>query len=294
VRPQIPEGAAVTPVEAAGLHRFSHEAMATVFEVHCAHPDARYARQAADAAFSLVDRLERELSRFIGNSDVSRINGLSAGQATRVSPSTLECLVVARRMHEITGGAFDVSLGSGLGALELDPDDFTVHALRTGVRVDLGGIGKGHAVDRAAELLAEDWGIEQVLVHGGWSSVLALSPPPDAEGWTLTLTSPASGERVARPCARHQAFSASGARKGGHIRDPRTGRPALGRAAWVALPRAGEGREDAAAVAEALSTAFMVLSEQEIAALHGRWPGLEAWLVLSRDGGETGVLHLPA
>jgi thiamine biosynthesis lipoprotein ApbE len=62
----------------------------------------------------------------------------------------------------------------------------------------------------------------------------------------------------------------------------------------VALPRAGEGREDAGAVAEALSTAFMVLSEQEIAALHGRWPGLEAWLVLSRDGGEAGVLHLPA
>ena len=47
------------------LHRFSHEAMATVFEVHCDHPDARYAGQAAHAAFELVDRLEQQLSRFV-------------------------------------------------------------------------------------------------------------------------------------------------------------------------------------------------------------------------------------
>jgi thiamine biosynthesis lipoprotein ApbE len=52
--------------------------------------------------------------------------------------------------------------------------------------------------------------------------------------------------------------------------------------------------EDAGAIAEALSTAFMVLTEAEIAALHGRWPGLEAWLVLAGDGGDPAVLHWPA
>ena len=295
MKPGPPEGAAVTVVEAApGLHRFSHEAMATVFEVHCAHADARYARQAADAAFDLVDRLEQDLSRFIGNSDVSRVNALAAGDSARVSPWTLECLTIARRMHEITGGAFDVSLGSGLEWLELDPDAFAVRARRDGVRVDLGGIGKGYAVDRAAELLAEDWGLERVLVHGGFSSVVALSAPPGAAGWPLTLTAPASGQLVSRLSASHRAVSASGTRKGEHIQDPRTGHPVLGRATWVALPRAGEGKEDAGAVAEALSTAFMVLTELEIASLHGRWPGLEAWVVRDRDGGEPGLLHLPA
>jgi FAD:protein FMN transferase len=291
VKPRLPEGASVAPAEASGVHRFSHEAMATVFEVHCAHPDLRYARQAADAAFDLVDRLEQELSRFVGNSDVSRINALRAGGAARVGPAALDCLLIARRMHELTGGAFDVSLGSGLPALEVDAGAFTVRASRDGIRIDLGGIGKGYAVDRAAEVLAGDWGLEHVLVHGGFSSVLALSAPPGADGWPLTLTAPESGRPVARLSASHRAFSASGTRKGEHVLDPRTGRPAAGRAAWAALPRAGEGMEDAGAIAEALSTAFMVLAEEEVASLHARWPGLEAWRVRARDDGEPSVRH---
>jgi len=72
------------------LRRFTHEAMATVFEVLAAHADARYAEQAAHAAFDLADRLERELSRFLPNSDVGRINRLAAGEATQVSPSTMD------------------------------------------------------------------------------------------------------------------------------------------------------------------------------------------------------------
>ena len=111
------------PRDLRDVRRFSHEAMATVFEVYAVHPDARYAAQAAQAAFDLVDRLERELSRFLPNSDITRINHLAAGESTRVSPSTLECLVIARHMFDLTGGAFDVSIGTGLPSLELDPDD---------------------------------------------------------------------------------------------------------------------------------------------------------------------------
>ena len=168
------------------IHRFSHEAMATIFEVHADHPDARYAAQAAHAVFDLVDRLERELSRFQPNSDITRINHLAAGEATRVSAATLECLTIARHMYDLTGGAFDASIGTGLTTLALDPQEWTVRARETGVRVDLGGIGKGYAVDCMAELL-EDWGLERALVHGGFSSVLALEPPDDADGWPLTL-----------------------------------------------------------------------------------------------------------
>ena len=287
--PEPAGGAAVTPGETGpltGVHRFSHEAMATLFEIHCVHADASYARQAAQAAFDLVDRLEQEQSRFVANSDVSRINHLSAGQGTRVSPSTMECLEIARRMYDVTGGAFDISIGSGLLGLELVPDGFVVHARADGVRLDLGGIGKGYAVDRVAELL-DEWEICHALVHGGFSSVLALEAPPEREGWSLTLSSPwrEDQEVLARVSARHKAFSASGTQKKDHIRDPRTGHAVLGRAAWVALPRAGEGQEDAAAVAEALSTAFMVLPAEEVTDLCRRWPGLEAWL-LREPGGE--------
>jgi thiamine biosynthesis lipoprotein len=260
--------------------RFSHEAMATLFEIQCVHPDASYARQAAQAAFDLVDRLEQEQSRFVANSDVSRINQLSAGQGTRVSPSTMECLEIAWRMYDVTGGAFDISIGSGLLGLELVPDEFVVHARADGVRLDLGGIGKGYAVDRVGDLL-EEWEIRHALVHGGFSSILALDAPPEWDGWPLTLSSPWPGEQevLARVSARQKAVSASGTQRKDHIRDPRTGQPVPGRAVWVALPRMGEGKEDAAAVAEALSTAFMVLPAEEVADLCRRWPGLEAWLL---------------
>jgi thiamine biosynthesis lipoprotein len=277
--------------------------MATVFEVHAVHSDERYAAQAAQAAFDLADRLERELSRFLPNSDITRVNHLAAGESTRVSPSTLECLVIARHVFDLTGGAFDVSIGTGLPSLELDPDHFLVRATKGGVQVDLGGIGKGYAVDRMAELL-EEWGLGLALVHGGFSSVLALEPPTGREGWPLTLSEPSAPSRVlARLSVRQTALGASGLRKGDHIVDPRTGEPARGRlAAWVAVPRpevataeapAEEGpRVAAAAVTDALATAFMLLSPEEIEGLCERSPGLEAWILPEPAGGPHGETHL--
>jgi thiamine biosynthesis lipoprotein len=295
MNPPEPAGrAAVIPGEAGpmpGVHRFSHSAMATLFEIRCAHADPGYARQAAQAAFLLVDRLEQEQSRFVANSDVSRINHLSVGQATRVTPSTMECLEIARRMHGLTGGAFDISVGSGLDGLDFVSEDFTVLARTGGVRLDLGGIAKGYAVDRVAELL-EEWEISRALIHGGWSSVVALEPPPDSDGWPLTLSAPEPGEQrvLARISARQKALSASGTQKGDHILDPRTGRPVRNRAVWVAVGGREEGNPGSpAAFAETLSTAFMVLPPEKVADLSRRCPGVEAWLVEERA-----LVHLAA
>ncbi len=269
--------------------RFSHEAMASVFEVHCVHADPAYARQAAQAAFELLDRLEGQQSRFVTNSDVSRINHLAAGESTRVSPWTMECLEIARHLYDLTGHAFDVSIGSGWERLELTPDDFTVHALEEGTGLDLGGIGKGYAVDRMAELLLE-WDIPRALVHGGFSSVRALEVPPDRDGWPLRLSAPGDERVLARISAAWRAFGASGTKKGNHVRDPRPGRAGLAReAAWVAVT-ADQGPEDGhspAAVADALSTAFMILPSEGVADLCARHPELEAWLVSWRTEGEA-------
>jgi len=287
------------------LRRLAAEAMATVFEVLCVHPDPCYAEQAAHAAFDEVHRLEQDLSRFRPNSDVSRVSALGAGGATRVSPSTMECLALARHLYALTGGAFDVSIGSGLEDLELDPDAFAVHARADGIRLDLGGIGKGYAVDRMAEVL-DEWGIESALLHGGFSSVLALDAPPGAAGWPLTLSAPgAQGAPVlGRVSIRHRALSASGTRKGDHIVDPRSGEPARDRAAWVAVPSrpdrraerpAADGWPDLerspSAVAEGLSTAFVILEETDIATLCGRAPGLEAWRFAEAPAGGPPVLR---
>jgi len=277
------------PRDLRDVRRFSHEAMATVYEVYTAHPDAGYAAQAAQATFDLVDRLERELSRFLPNSDITRINHLEAGESTRVSASTLECLVIARHMFDLTGGAFDVSIGTGLPSLDLDVENFAVRATTRGVRLDLGGIGKGYAVDLMGELL-EEWEMHGSLVHGGFSSVLALEPLPGHDGWPLTLSDPAVSSRVlARLSVRQTALGASGVRKGDHIVDPRTHEAVRGRrAAWVAVPRPPESarrhsdhqhRAAAAAVTDALTTACMLLNLDEIEALCRNTPGLEAWIL---------------
>lgn len=272
--------------------RFSHAAMATTFEVFCVHPDAAYARQAAHAGFLLVDRLEQEMSRFIANSDVARINHLAAGERTRIGPAVIECLEIARFLFDETEGAFDVARGTGLHLLEVDPDAGTVGARTAGVHLDLGGIGKGYAIDLLAERLGE-WEIGRALVHGGQSSVRALEPPPDRDGWPVTLSAPdAQPERVfARLAARRLALSASGTRKGDHVVDPRTGLPVRGRAAWAAIT-IGEAPPDGpperpAALAEGLSTAFMILPTPRIAAFCEARPGVEAWVA---EGAE--VTHL--
>lgn len=80
--------------------------MATTFEIFIQYDDPLYARQAADAAFHELDRLEGELSRFIENSDVSRLNNLSAGQPLRIDLDTYDCLKLSQQMFRDTNGAF--------------------------------------------------------------------------------------------------------------------------------------------------------------------------------------------
>ncbi len=268
----------------AGMKRFSHEAMATTFEIIVVYEDERYARQAATAAFDEVDRLEGELSRFIENSDVSRINNLPANQPLLLGLDAFECLQISARIYAETNGAFDITVGSlmrcwrdehgtprtpsaeeldiarqrtGTDLLQLDEVEHTVELPASPVQVDLGGVGKGYAVDRAGELLRE-WSIDSALISGGYSSVLALDAPPGTKGWPLTLSDPADRKQIlARPCLRGGALSGSGVQKGGHIISPRTGRPIEGKlAAWSSAPDA--------ATADALSTAFMIMSPDEI------------------------------
>lgn len=254
-----------------GARRYAHEAMHTEFEIFCVHDDDGYARQASWAAFDLLDRMERELSRFIPNSDISRINRLAAGESVRVSRWTMECLELALAAYQETGGTFDISLGTGLEDLKLLPRDSTVRATSARVRLDLGGIGKGYAVDRMAEVLHE-WEIRRALIHGGHSSVLALDAPEGLDGWPLAM-----GERTL--AARRTALSASGLRvQGEHIVDPRTGRPANRRiAAWVSMPM--DGNASPGAAAEAYSTAFMILPTVDIEAVRARHAGMEAWFL---------------
>ncbi len=292
-----------------GICRFSHSAMATLFEIYCAEVPEEYARQAAMRAFDIADQVEMALSRFIAGSDISRINALAPGARMRVDVRVMDCLQIAKWAHTASDGAFDVAIGTGFGALELCPEEHEVRSHAPGIRLDFGGIGKGYAVDRMAASL-EEWDLHHVLIHAGYSSVLALEPPSGMTGWPLTLSDPAGVAVLARISAHGKALSGSGIKKKDHIIDPRTMRPVrLRQAAWVAGPRATRGEmhlESAslpdtpsdmspAAVADALSTAFMILSGEEIGEFCSRHTGMEVWILEGADSGVQPIAlhHFP-
>ena len=144
--------------------------MNTVFEVHVAHADARYAAEGAQAAFALVDRLEGELSRFRPNSDITRLNHLAAGERARVGEAALECLLIARHVYDLTGGAFDIAIGTGLPSLEIDADAFEVRAT-----------AKAFGSNWAASARATRWTWSRSCSRSGASSApscTAASAPP--------------------------------------------------------------------------------------------------------------------
>ncbi|NOZ23013.1 MAG: FAD:protein FMN transferase [Planctomycetes bacterium] len=233
------------------IHRFACDAMAATFGVAIRGQEERYARQAAHAALEETGRIEKELSRFIPSSDVSRINRLRRGEAARVGIAAFECLQLAKAVCKETGGAFDVSLGTGLDRVSLDRKNHSVRVEEEGVTLDFGGIGKGYAVDQVAAVL-KDWSIEDALVHAGESTALAMG------SWPVEIRNPENQARALKKAdLRSRALSGSGVQlQGEHIIDPRTGKPVRGRlGAWAAAPTA--------ALSDALSTAFMVMAVPE-------------------------------
>lgn len=245
--------------------RFEHEAMATTFELRIVTDDRQYAGQAAAECFAQLDRLEALLSRYREGSDIACINRLAPGETFRVAADTLDCLQIAALASEWTGGAFDPGMGfqtdqlrQGLplparrGHVLFDPEGFAVRVVDAPVSLDLGAIGKGFALDKLAGILGE-WHLDRALLIAGGSSLLALDGPAVGRGWEIKLA-----DSTAELVLRHRALGASGTSvKGPHIFDPLSGQSASGCIRAWALA-------ETAAMADALSTAFMVLSTTEV------------------------------
>ncbi|MBI9070250.1 MAG: FAD:protein FMN transferase [Melioribacteraceae bacterium] len=256
------------------IHVFSHKAMATIFEIVINSDDKSYAEQAAWEAIKELDLLESELSRFIPNSDISKINSLHKGDKIRIGENVFECLLEASKLFEITNGAFNISIGGiiddyklgnnslddkSLGSkseLILDQNEFSVTLNSESINLDLGGIGKGYAIDKMVEIL-EDWEITDVFMHGGGSSVKSIGNLEKNNGWPISLSNPQTSYILAEMALYSNSFSSSGLQKGEHIIDPRTGKPVSSKlAAWVITEKA--------AMSDALTTAVMIMNEDEI------------------------------
>jgi thiamine biosynthesis lipoprotein len=273
-----------TTPEDKNISRYSHQAMATIFEIFIVGEDENYAAQAANSAFNELDRLEEELSFFIKNSDISRINNLSQNEIVTLGPDAFDCLLRCMKLFQQTNGAFDITMRPlfelwkkyehprsqpveeeisrsmreiGLPWLQIIEESHQVRLMNKSIQIDLGGFGKGYAIDVLKTYL-EDWEIESGLIHSGQSTVSSFGKNPQSVKWPISISDPTNSDKILKTIDFVDgALSGSGLKKGQHIIDPRLGKPVEKKlAAWAFAPRAGE--------ADALSTAFMVMTSEEI------------------------------
>jgi len=292
--------------------------MATRFELVLHGQDQSSLRAAGEEAIAEIERLEDQLSLYRPSSEIAGLNARAASGPERVSPTLFGLLQHAQLLHRETGGVFDITIAPlvrcwgfmgdsgrrptpeevaearakvGMDLVCLDPDTLTVGFTRPGVMVDLGAIGKGYAIERAAEVLREA-GVTSALLHGGTSTVYALGHPPDAEFWQVALEQPPAAlgahtsllpavrlkdEAMSASAIWGRSFQADG-KLFGHILDPRTGQPAENAVlAAVALPSATE--------TDALSTALLLSGSTGHSQLAGLRPGMRTFLMLGANEG---------
>ncbi len=289
------------------LLHFARKAMATTFEIILPF-DAPCAAELAQSALDEIDRLEAQLTAYRDSSEICKLNAQAARHPVRVEAHLFELLTLAERLHRDTEGAFDIAVGAliktwgffrrqgrvptpeeliavrdriGMRHVVLDAPKQTVHYRRQGIEINLGSIGKGFALDRAALLIRAT--APNALLHGGHSSVLALgNETPTKRGWTVGLSDPERrnwrralvhlcDRALATSALTHQHFKHEG-RKLGHLLDPRSAWPAQGiLSATVTAPTAAE--------ADALATAFFILGVEKSRAYCEEHPHIGAALI---------------
>jgi len=285
------------PAVGSYLLEVGRRAMACQFEVYLNAGQYENATEVALGSLELLEPLEKQMSIFQEDSLITHINRTAAERPVKVESGLFSVLELASRLNVESGGAFDITAGPlsevwgfsrrkgtipseddlqeaiknvGGDLIKLDPKEHTIQFKRPGVRINLGAIGKGYALDRCADALTVGM-VNDFLFHGGQSSVVAqgstshdseIWPDGKSGGWAVGVVHPLRpSQRLATIRLKNRALATSGSarqffrHKGqrySHVLDPRTGRPAEGvLSATVVAPTA--------ALADALSTAFFVM-----------------------------------
>lgn len=243
----------------------SIDAMGSITAIVAYGDNADRLQTAIAHALDEMRRLDDMLSNYKPHSEWSEVNRWAAQRPVQISEELFRLLVECVGYSRQSEGAFDISVGplmkvwgfykgsghlpdrgSVLTALQsvgyrniiLDPRARTVRFVRQGVELDPGGVGKGYAVDRMADVLRTE-GVRSALISAGGSSIYAIGAPPGKNGWRIDLTNPRrqSESAVQAVTLRDESLSTSGSyekffyadgKRWSHIMDPRTGYPSDG------------------------------------------------------------------
>jgi FAD:protein FMN transferase len=303
------------------LIHVSRRAMACDFEARFPADRYPHGTELALRALDPLDDLEEAISYFRPAGLLGRINRMAADAPVEVPPSLFELLQLAATLCEETDGAYDVTAAPlwevwgfarrkgeipspdqlaearalvGGKFMELDPARRTVRFQKPGMRINLGSIGKGYALDVCGERLTAS-GLGDFLFHGGQSSMLARGSISEDQPWEVGVRHPGRPDsRIGVIRLRDRALGTSSGqfqsfrhrgRRYGHILDPRTGFPAENvLAATVVAP--------SAVLADALSTAFFVMGPQEASRYCQNHPDIGSVIVCPGSRGKELDVHV--
>jgi len=301
-----------TSLFSSSLYKFHQVAMGTVVEITLMGENEESAKKAALQAFQEIKRIEYFMSPWIESSDVNRINRSAGNDGVKVSPETIEVIKRAQEVSKLSRGGFDITVGPLVQLWKkarekgTPPDmeevkenlnlvnfrnlkihyEGKVSLRKKGMNIDLGGIAKGYAVDRAFELL-KGLGYRNLVVNAGGDLRVGDSKP---EGpWTVGVQHPRSPEKImARISVSDTAVATSGdyekffihqGKRYHHILNPKNGFPAEGCQSVTVLHKEGT-------TADVLATAIFVLGPEKGYALCQRLEGVEC-LIVDREGNIT-------
>ena len=313
------------PQSQPALHRFefNQQKLGAGFRIVLYAPDAVSARRAADAAYARVDDLNGVLSNYDPESELSRLSRRTDSGAmaepVEVSSDLWNVLAASVKASELSGGAFDITIGPfvrlwrrsrdlgqlptperiererqsvGYRHVKLDPRRRTAQLLAPRMRLDVNGIAVGYIVDEAMKVLRER-GFPRALIDAGGDLAVG-DPPPGQHDWRVAVQSLQSPDETAGYVTlRNANISTSGdtyryveldGKRYSHIIDPRTGLGLSRRIGVTVIVPDGM-------TADWLPTAVSVLGPEKGLALVEQIPGAAARITTLDEQGRPHVME---
>ena len=299
------------------LEKFTFESnhMGTTFKIVLFAQDSSKAQQASSSAFATIADLDTTLSDYIPHSELSQLSNTSGSDsAVAVSKPLFEILSIANRISRKTEGLFDVSAGPyvsawrsirksenpelpsskylssiqnrvGYANIVLNESEQTVRLLKHKMKLDVGGIGKGHATQKALEKLRSK-GITMAYVDGG-GDISVGAPPPGKSGWTIAVplytgdgnlnlkAFTLSGVSIATSGDLYQHITIDGTRYS-HVIDPRTGLGATKQVQATVIAPNG-------ALADALASTISIAGINRAETILNRFTGTAAYITQTSE-----------
>ena len=280
--------------------------MGTLVSITAIASDKEAGHKTIQAGFDEVKRLERMLSTWVASSELSQVNAEAGQHPVRVSRETFEVVAKSLEIARLTDGGFNIAVGPAVElwsvterqhipsdaelerlkdlvdwtSIQLDPKAQTIFLSRRGMRIDVGGIGKGYAADRAAMEMKRAGAQGGVVALAG--DIKTFGALPNAGGFPVGIKHPRQeGALIAQIDLRDEAISTAGdyerffERDGiryHHILDPKTLQPARTCQSVTVIGKEGT-------FVDGLDTGIFVLGPEQGMALVERLPNVEAIIV---------------